>query len=148
MELKIEAATLRLLDSLYQIEQQCFSEEAFSRRQIAYLLTDFNTIALVAKVDFALAGFVIVQLETDEIVYAHVVTLNVAPSFRRKKVATQLLAAMERQLKLRGVGECRLEVREDNKSGIALYLKVGYCAVGRLERYYGKKHGLYLKKTL
>lgn len=148
MELKIEAATLRLLDSLYQIEQQCFSEEAFSRRQIAYLLTDFNTIALVAKVDFALAGFVIVQLETDEIVFGHVVTLNVAPSFRRKKVATQLLAAMERQLKLRGVGECRLEVREDNKSGIALYLKVGYCAVGRLERYYGKKHGLYLKKTL
>ncbi len=148
MELKIEAATLRLLDSLYKIEQQCFSEEAFSRRQIAYLLTDFNTIALVAKADCALAGFVIVQLETDEIVFGHVVTLNVAPIFRRKKVATQLLAEMERELKLRGVGECRLEVREDNKSGISLYLKVGYRAVGRLERYYGKKHGLYLKKIL
>ncbi len=49
MEVKIETATIKLLDQLYDIEEQCFNQEAFSKRQIAYLLTDYNTIALLAK---------------------------------------------------------------------------------------------------
>jgi len=148
MEVKIEAAALKLLDSLYKIEQQCFSEEAFSKRQVAYLLTDFNSIPLVAKIGSDIAGFIIAQVETGNAEFGHVVTLNVAPRFRRKNVATKLLGEMERQLKQRGITECRLEVKEDNHSAIGLYLKFGYSAVGRLERYYGKKHGLYLKKTI
>ena len=51
MEVKIETATIKLLDKLYELEEECFDQEAFSKRQIAYLLTDYNTIALVAKVD-------------------------------------------------------------------------------------------------
>jgi len=148
MEVKIEAAALKLLDYLYKIELQCFSEEAFSKRQVAYLLTDFNSIPLVAKTGSEIAGFIIAQVETDNGEFGHVVTLNVAPRFRRKNVATQLLGEMERQLKQRGINECRLEVKEDNHSAISLYLKVGYSKVERLERYYGKKHGLYLKKAL
>lgn len=148
MEVRIEEASLKLLDLLYKIEQQCFSEEAFSKRQITYLLKDLNSITLVAKVDNAIAGFVIVQIETGDINFGHVVTLNVASIFRRRAVATQLLGEMERQLKQRGINDCRLEVKEDNQAAISLYLKVGYCTIGLLERYYGKKHGLYLKKTL
>ena len=66
MEIKIETATIKLLDQLYQIEEQCFDEEAFTKRQIAYLLTDYNTIALVAKANSDIAGFVIAQVETEE----------------------------------------------------------------------------------
>jgi ribosomal-protein-alanine N-acetyltransferase len=148
MEVKIETASIRLLDALYRIEEQCFDEEAFSKRQIAYLLTDYNTIALVARVDALIAGFIIAQVEADEVEFGHIVTLNVAPSFRRKKVATTMLHEVEVLLKDRGISECRLEVREDNQEAIKLYRKVGYCTIGKLERYYGRKHGFYFKKTL
>jgi hypothetical protein len=65
MEIKIETATIRLLDILYQIEEQCFSEEAFTKRQIAYLLTDYNTIALAAKAQTEVQGFIIDKVEID-----------------------------------------------------------------------------------
>jgi ribosomal-protein-alanine N-acetyltransferase len=148
MEIKIETATIRLLDILYQIEEQCFSEEAFTKRQIAYLLTDYNTIALAAKAQTEVAGFIIAQVEIDETEYGHIITLNVAQNYRHKGIATKLLHEMESLLKDRSIGECRLEVREDNNAAIKLYHKLGYQTMGKLERYYGKKHGIYLKKAL
>ena len=148
MEIKIETATIRLLDILYQIEEQCFSEEAFTKRQIAYLLTDYNTIALAAKTQNEVAGFIIAQVETDETEYGHIITVNVALNYRHKGVATKLLHETESLLKDRGISECRLEVREDNNPAIKLYHKLGYQTIGKLERYYGKKHGIYLKKAL
>jgi ribosomal-protein-alanine acetyltransferase len=148
MEVKIETATPKLLDTLFKIEQQCFDEEAFTKRQIDYLLMDYNTIALVAKSGTNVAGFVIAQVETDEIEFGHIITLNVAPNFHHKGIATRLLGEMEHLLKERGIVECRLEVREDNHAAIKLYHKIGYQTLGKLERYYGRKHGLYLKKAL
>jgi [ribosomal protein S18]-alanine N-acetyltransferase len=148
MEVKIETATPKLLDTLFKIEQQCFDEEAFTKRQIAYLLTDYNTIALAAKTGAEVAGFIIAQVETDEIEFGHIITLNVAPNFHHKGIATKLLGEMESLLKQRGIVECRLEVREDNHPAIKLYHKLGYQTLGKLERYYGRKHGLYLKKAL
>lgn len=148
MEVKIETATPKLLDILFRIEQQCFDEEAFTKRQIAYLLTDYNTVALAAKTNTDIAGFVIAQIETDETEFGHIITLNVAPNFHHKGIATKLLGEMETLLKQRGIAECRLEVREDNHSAIKLYHKLGYQTLGKLERYYGRKHGLYLKKAL
>ena len=148
MEVKIETATIQLLDKLYQIEEQCFEEEAFTKRQISYLLTDYNTIALTAKSNNDIAGFIIAQIEMEEKEYGHIITLNVASDFRRKGVATRLIHEIEGLLKQRGINECHLEVREDNHAALKLYQKRGYQTIGKLERYYGKKHGLYLKKTL
>lgn len=148
MEVKIETATAKLLDILFEIEQQCFDEEAFTKRQISYLLTDYNTIALAAKTGTEVAGFVIAQVETDDTEFGHIITLNVAPHFHHKGIATMLLGEMESLLRQRGISECRLEVREDNHAAIKLYHKLGYQTQGKLERYYGRKHGLYLKKRL
>ena len=148
MAVKIQTASIKALDALYKIEEQCFTEEAFSKRQIAYLLTDYNTIALVAKADEEIAGFIIVQIETDDAEYGHIITLNVAVNFRHKGVATRLLQEITSLLKQRGISECRLEVRDDNHAAIKLYHKLGYRTVCKLDRYYGKRHGLYLKKPL
>jgi ribosomal-protein-alanine acetyltransferase len=148
MEFRIETASIKLLDELYKIEEQCFDEEAFSKRQIAYLLTDYNTIALTAKANSDIAGFIIAQVETDDIEYGHIITLNVAQNYRHRGVAIRLLQEMGGLLKQRGIRECRLEVREDNHAAIKLYHKLGYQTICKLDRYYGKSHGLYLKKTL
>jgi ribosomal-protein-alanine acetyltransferase len=149
MEVRIETASIKLLDILYRIEEQCFDQEAFSKRQIAYLLADYNTIALVAKADSGIAGFIIAQVEVEENTeFGHIITINVAPAYHRKGIATKLLSEIENLLKQKGITECRLEVREDNNPAIKLYQTMGYQTVGKLESYYGKKHGLYLKKTL
>jgi ribosomal-protein-alanine N-acetyltransferase len=149
MQTRIETASIRLLDKLFEIEEQCFNQEAFTKRQIAYLLTDYNTIALVAKTDNDIAGFIIAQVEIeDSKLFGHIITINVAHSYRRKRIATKMLQQIETTLKDKGITECHLEVREDNSAALKLYLNNGYQKTGRLERYYGKTHGVYLKKSL
>jgi [ribosomal protein S18]-alanine N-acetyltransferase len=149
MEIKIETATIRLLDKLYQIEEQCFDQEAFTKHQIAYLLTDYNTISLVAKSNSDIAGFIIAQVEIEgETLYGHIITINVSPGYRRKGIATKLIQEIELLLKQKGITESHLEVREDNNAAIKLYQRLQYQKISKLEKYYGNKHGLYLKKTL
>lgn len=150
MELKIETASIKYLDTLYQIEEACFDQEAFTKRQIAYLLTDYNTIALIAKANSNdIAGFIIAQVDIEETTqFGHIITINVQPHYRHKHVATTLLCEIEKILKEKGIKECRLEVREDNHAAQKLYQTLGYQTIGKLENYYGKKHGLYLKKSL
>jgi ribosomal-protein-alanine acetyltransferase len=149
MDVKIEDASLRHLDKLFEIEEQCFTKEAFSKQQISYLLTDYNTIGLVAKVNSEIAGFIILQLESeDDVVFGHIITLNVATKYRRKGIAQRMLHETENMLKSRGITESRLEVKQDNSAAIKLYQRLGYREIGKLDHYYGKKHGLYLQKNL
>jgi ribosomal-protein-alanine N-acetyltransferase len=149
MEIKIETASMRLIDKLFQIEEQCFDEEAFTKQQISYLLTDYNTVALVANVNNDVTGFIITQLELEsDRLYGHIITINVAVAYRRKGIGTRMLSEIETILKQKGIAEIQLEVREDNSAALKLYQKNGYKRIGKLENYYGRKHGLHLKKTL
>jgi ribosomal protein S18 acetylase RimI-like enzyme len=149
MDLKIETATMKALDELYALEEACFDQEAFSKRQIAYLLTDYNTVALMAKLEESIVGFIIAQVEVEENTeFGHIITLNIAPKHRHQKIATNLLNEIEGILKRKSITESRLEVREDNHAAIKLYKTLDYKTVGKIEKYYGTKHGIYLKKTL
>jgi ribosomal-protein-alanine acetyltransferase len=148
VDIRLETANLQFLDELYRIEEECFDEEAFTKRQLAYLLTAHNAITLAAKDDRNIVGFIIVQVEITDVKFGHIITLSVVQSYRCKKIATCMIKEIERLLKQRGIVECRLEVREDNYVAISLYKKLGYQRIGKLERYYGSKHGLYFKKLL
>jgi len=149
MKIKVEDASVRFLDKFYEIEKQCFEREAFTKQQIAYLLTDYNAIGLVARVNGEIAGFVIGRIDVERnMPFGHILTVDIEPSHRRKGIAQKLLRKIEAIFKERGIKECRLEVREDNVAASNLYQKLGYKKVGKLEKYYGDVHGLYLKKTL
>ncbi|MEM3640685.1 MAG: ribosomal protein S18-alanine N-acetyltransferase [Candidatus Bathyarchaeia archaeon] len=149
MELTIEDASIRYLDSLYEIEMKCFTKEAFTKQQIAYLLTDYNSIGLIAKVNGQIVGFIIGRIYIDEeSLIGHILTLDVSPTHRQKGIAQRLLLEIEKIFKGKGVKECRLEVREDNIAAINLYRKLGYKKVGKLRHYYENAHGLYLRKAL
>jgi len=154
MDIQIETALLEDLEVMVELERQCFLSEAFSRQQISYLLGDYNSISLVARVKEdkeGLVGFVILQLENEEeqkIVFGHIITLNVAVAFRRMGVARELLFRCEEILRLHGVFECHLEVRQTNYAAVELYRQLGYAELGLLKKYYGNEHGLYFKKTL
>jgi ribosomal-protein-alanine N-acetyltransferase len=147
--IKIEDASIRLLDELYQIEKQCFNQEAFSKQEIAYLLTDYNSISYLARINDQIAGFIIgrIDIERDQL-FGHIITIEVKTEYRRKMVAQKLLEEIEKTIKNKGVKECRLEVREDNTTAIKLYQKLGYKKIAKLENYYSNTHGLYLRKKL
>jgi ribosomal-protein-alanine acetyltransferase len=148
MEVRVEDASIKYLDKLYELERQCFTKEAFSKQQIAYLLTDYNTIGLIAKVNGEVAGFVITQVEVEEdTVFGHIITINVATSARRKGIATRLLFETENILKTRGIQQIRLEVRHDNSPAIKLYKHLGFKEIAKLDGYYGNDYGLYFQKN-
>jgi ribosomal-protein-alanine acetyltransferase len=149
MDIKIEDLSISHLGRLCKIEKQCFEQEAFTKQQFAYLLTDYNTIGLAARVNGEIAGFAIARVDIRRNVqFGHIVTVDVAPAYRRKGIAQKLLHEVEISLRERGIKECRLEVRENNVAALSLYQKLGYRKVGKLEKYYGNAHGLYLKKIL
>jgi ribosomal-protein-alanine N-acetyltransferase len=138
-----------MLDDFYAIEQQCFQEEAFSKQQIGYLVLDYNTVSLAARVDGGLAGFIIARIDLiRNHPFGHIMTIDVSPSFRRKGVGQRLMAETEAIFKQKGVMEVRLEVREGNVAAIALYEKLGYKRISRLANYYGEVHGFSFRKVL
>jgi ribosomal-protein-alanine acetyltransferase len=149
METKVEDASVKFLDKFYEIEKQCFQREAFTKQQIAYLLTEYNAIGLAARVNSEIAGFAIARVDIGRNTsFGHILTVDIAPAYRRKGIAQKLLQEIETIFREKGIKECRLEVREDNVAALNLYQKLGYKKVGKLEKYYGDAHGLYLQKTL
>jgi ribosomal-protein-alanine acetyltransferase len=149
MAVKIEDTSIRLLSKLYEIEKQCFGQEAFTKQQLTYLLTEYNAIGLAARVNSEIAGFAIARVDIGRNTsFGHILTVDIAPAYRRQGIAQKLLQEIETVFREKCIKECRLEVREDNVAALNLYQKLGYKKVGKLEKYYGEAHGLYLQKTL
>lgn len=149
MTVTVEDASVKYLDRLYEIETECFGEEAFAKKQIAQLLTDYNSISLVARENGEIVGFLMGMIYPDrKAINGHILTIDVSPSHRRKGIGKMLLQEMESIFSQKSVQACLLEVREDNVAAISLYRKLGYKEVGRLENYYGNANGIYLKKIL
>ena len=149
MTVTVQDASVKCLERLYEIEKECFVEEAFTRKQIAVLLTDYNSISLTARENGEIVGFIIGMIYPDEkAVNGHILTIDVSLSHRRRGIGQMLLQEMESIFTQKGVQACLLEVREGNVAAIGLYHKLGYEEIGRLENYYGNAHGIYLKKIL
>jgi ribosomal-protein-alanine N-acetyltransferase len=148
MDTIIEDANIRLIVELYEIEKKCFEEEGFSKQQICYLLEDYNAVSLVARVGKEIVGFIIgrVDLIRNQPV-GHIMTIDVAPEYRRQGIAQKLMLETEAIFKTKGAKECRLEVRESNTEALKLYTKLGYEKISLLEHYYGKAHGFYFRKA-
>jgi ribosomal-protein-alanine acetyltransferase len=149
MTVIVQDASVKCLERLYEIEKECFVEEAFTKKQIALLLTDYNSISLTARENGDIVGFIVGMVYPDgKAVNGHILTIDVSPSHRRKGIGQMLLREMESIFTQKGVQVCLLEVREGNVAAMSLYHKLGYEEIGRLENYYGNAHGIYLKKIL
>lgn len=149
MSITIEDASGQHLDKLYIIETKCFKKEAFTKRQIANLLADYNSVSLVAKENCDIVGFIIGTIYTESnSLTGHILTLDVSPTVRRRGIARRLLREIEKIFRERGVTSCRLEVREDNVAALGLYQKLGYKRIAKLANYYGRTHGIHLRKDL
>lgn len=149
LSITVQRATVNDLDVLYNIERECFTIEAFSKRHIAYLLENPNTVSLVARVNNEIAGFIIGLIQRhDETMTGRIYTIDVAFKHRRKGVGLRLLNELERKFEKRGVKICYLEARVDNVAARELYRKHGYVEVEKLRNYYSGAQGVRLKKKL
>lgn len=149
MMLTVRDASIADLDRLCEIEKGCFAEEAFTKRQISQLLTDYNSISLTASENGDIIGFIIGMIYPEgKTVTGHILTIDVSPDHRRKGIGRMLLQEMEGIFAQKSVQACLLEARENNVAALNLYRKLGYREIGRLENYYGNAHGICLRKIL
>ncbi len=124
-------------DSIYQLDQICFEPGiSYSLREIRRFLGIATSDGLVAEVDGTIAGFVIGYLTRGSV--AHVVTLDVHPSYRRRSLATALLEELLNRFFRAGARESRLEVSTGNSGAIAFYRKLGFRRRRLLPGYYGR----------
>jgi ribosomal-protein-alanine N-acetyltransferase len=146
----IEQAKIEDLDSLYSIERECFTYEAFTKEQIFTLLKSPNALGLVAKIDSVIAGFVIGAIENfGGSKVGYIFTIDVALKHRRVGIGQKLLDELEQAFLRKGATASYLEVRADNKAARELYHKQGYIELGSVKDYYSKGiHGVRLKKEL
>jgi len=134
MPLRIRAFAPEDFDALWQIDAQCYAPEiAYSRRTFRAFLRLPGAECLVAEENGALVGFILTDRDGPA---GHVITLDVAPEARRRKIGTALLEAAHASLARHGVREVELETSTTNEAAVAFWKKHGYRECGVLPNYY------------
>jgi len=150
LSITVQHASQKDLETLYKIERECFTHEAFSKEQIAHFLKASNAVSLMARVDGETVGFITGLIEQHgKTMIGHIYTIDVASRYRRIGVGLKLLEEMEKDFIKKGAEACFLEVRFNNLVARKLYRKHGYIELGKLNNYYARGiHGIQLKKKL
>jgi len=95
------------LETLYKIERECFTLEAFTKQHIAFLLETPRNIRLAAWENNEIAGFIIGLIQNfDQTIIGRVYTLDVAVKHRRKGIGLKLLNELEQVFIEKGVKNC------------------------------------------
>lgn len=97
-------------------------------------LRNRNSLYLVARRNGEVVGYAGMWLIGDE---AHISTLAVHPSCRRRGLGRRLLSYLLEAAEERGAREVTLEVREANSAARALYEQFGFKSRGLIPHYYG-----------
>ncbi len=134
-ELQIRPAKKKDFYDIASLEEICFKEENFNRKQLRYLLFKARSIVLVAFVESKLIGSIIVLLR-NHISNARIYSLDVHPAYRRRGVASLLMDTALEILKEKGFKNITLEVGVNNKAAQNLYRSKGFIKDKILYNYY------------
>mgnify|MGYP003313862014 CR=1 FL=1 len=138
------------ITSMVKIENASFKDGRYNKDQLLYEYNE-NPFAkiLVSEEKKEINGFLIYMVTFNS---ATIVQIAVAPTSRRKGVATTLLNAMNKELLKIGYGKVEnvtLEVRSANKGAIKLYQKNGYKKNHIKKKYYENgDDAIYMMKVL
>ncbi|MGM8850369.1 GNAT family N-acetyltransferase [Salinicola halophyticus] len=123
-------------DALYQLEERCFDDDRFSRRQLAHLLTRANAVNLLAvSDDQRVVGYGTLLFRRNSVT-ARLYSFCVDPVARGTGLGRELLQALEDAARERGSQRLLLEVRADNRVAMGLYRRMGFNARRWLDDYY------------
>ncbi len=135
------------VEAMYALDVACFEPVfQFSRRAMRYFAEARRAVTVLAEADGELVGFCIAEVD-EEIGY--VVTLDVAPAWRRQGLAQRLMAEVEAKVRAAGAESMALHVFRGNAGAMQFYEKIGYGRVGMVEGFYGRGlDGLVYRKQL
>lgn len=97
-----------------------------------------NSWCLVACVKGKVAGFIIPRFDGFDL---ELLKISVAPEYRKKGIATALMAEMFRNGKQSRARSCHLEVSIDNSAAISVYERSGFKHNGTRKGYYRTRNG-------
>jgi [ribosomal protein S18]-alanine N-acetyltransferase len=138
LPLKIRDYQAGDLAVLCEIDRICFPEDiAFSRAEFVFYLNHPKSITRVGEGFGRILGFVIARVENSAL--AHVITLDVIPEARQKRLGMTLMNTLHKELEMRKVGTAVLEVGAGNFPAQRLYEKLQYRYRETLSGYYAGK---------
>ncbi len=121
-------------DTLYQIDQACYPPGiAYAKGTLRWFLRSPGADCLVAEEVGRILGFILAEQDAPQ---AHIITLDVLESHRRRGIGTALVGEAEQRLAGRGVRLVELETATNNEPAVAFWRKHGYRTVGVLKHYY------------
>lgn len=135
----IQLMQLSDLKNVLKIEEQSFSTSWTFNAFIYELLVNEKATYYTYKVENQIIAYIGYWLLDDDI---HITNLAVAPIFRKKGVASQLINFVIRKAENIGVSQVSLEVRITNLEAIKLYEKVGFHKGKTLKQYYKREDGI------
>jgi ribosomal-protein-alanine N-acetyltransferase len=124
------------LDAVLAIEQQSFSmpwTDAMFRSELQNERTSRLLVARAEATSGPLVGYIAYRIVLDEM---HVILIAVAPAWRRRGVARQLLCQAMDQARTLGCIRATLEVRVSNTPALQLYYSLRFAPVGTRPKYY------------
>jgi [ribosomal protein S18]-alanine N-acetyltransferase len=137
----------RDFSALHKLDQACFPPGiSYSKFSLQYFLSLPAADCLVAEESKRIVGFILAESNPP---LAHIITLDIAASHRRKGLGARLLGEMENHFQYHGVQSVLLETAVDNEGGIAFWQKHGYRTEAVLKRYYlGRVDAYEMRKRL
>lgn len=124
------------LDRLWRLDQLCFEAGiAYTQRDLRRFLAMPRAACVLAEIGSTLCGFALAYSRPRDL--AHVVTLDVHPTFRRRGLGRRLIESVLERSATGGANRVALEVDVRNSGAIAFYRKLGFRESARLASYYG-----------
>jgi ribosomal-protein-alanine N-acetyltransferase len=123
-------------EAMYALDLICFEPVfRFSRRAMRGFAEATGAVTVVAEAEGQLVGFCVVQLEDN---LGYVVTLDVAPAWRRQGLARRLMEEVEARVRAAGGVGMILHVFTGNVGAMQFYEGIGYGRIGMAEGFYGR----------
>ncbi|WP_310964990.1 GNAT family N-acetyltransferase [Nocardioides terrisoli] len=132
----VRAATPADGDAVVGLEDGCLGADAWPRGLVEEGLAGTLPTVRYLVADDAVDGVVghaVVSVAGD---IAELQRIAVAPSWRRRGVATSLLAAVQDAGRGGGADRLLLEVRAENAGALGFYARSGFVEIDRRPRYY------------
>ncbi|MEG0807361.1 MAG: ribosomal protein S18-alanine N-acetyltransferase [Alistipes sp.] len=131
----IRRAVPQDLAAIAAVENSCFDDDAFSRRQLNYLLCKAQGACYVACCGEQIVGYLSL-LTRRTISSGRIYSAAVSPAARSAGIGQALFEAAFAHARRLGLSSLTLEVRVDNVRAEALYRRMGFTADHLLKSYY------------
>ena len=142
--MKIEDFSEESLDDIMEIAKSSFKRP---RTRDMFLACAGNGAVKfkICRAGGKTAGFCIYSTVGPE---TELLNIAVLPPLRRRSIAKNMLAYMEKDIKKEDSHNIFLEVRKSNSAAINLYLSFGFAEIAVRKKYYGGEDAIVLRKTI